>query len=64
MRRTRAAELATRQSTATRERGRQEFKIGVSEVWLAGNTLGKTKDLELLEELFDQMGKRVGVGAT
>ena len=46
--------------SANRERGKQDFTIGKSEVWLAGNTLGKTKDLEILEELFDQIGKSAG----
>ena len=44
---------------ANRTRGKQEFTIGDSEVWLVGNTLGKTKDLEELEDLFDQICKRI-----
>jgi len=49
--------------SANRTRGKQDFMIGTSEVWLVGNTLGKTKDLEELESLFDEIGKRVGSGA-
>ena len=45
--------------SANRARGKQEFMIGESEVWLIGNTLGKTKDLEELEDLFDKLGQRV-----
>jgi len=45
--------------SANRTRGRQDFPIGSSEVWLVGNTLGKTKDLEELESIFEEIGQRI-----
>jgi G:T/U-mismatch repair DNA glycosylase len=45
--------------SANRSRGKQDFTIGESEVWLIGNTVGKTKELEELEDVFDKLGQRV-----
>ena len=47
----------------TRKRGKQEFSIGDSEVWLLGPTSGKGKDNRAQEDAFEALGKRVGAMA-
>jgi G:T/U-mismatch repair DNA glycosylase len=45
--------------SASRERGKQDFLIGSSEVWLLGSTSGRTKDAEALEQVFDDLAGRL-----
>jgi G:T/U-mismatch repair DNA glycosylase len=45
--------------SANRTRGKQDFVIGESEVWLIGNTIGRTKDLDELEDVFEKLGQRI-----
>jgi G:T/U-mismatch repair DNA glycosylase len=44
---------------ATRERGRQGFQIGQSEVWLLGSASGGAKDREAAEQVFDDLAERL-----
>jgi G:T/U-mismatch repair DNA glycosylase len=44
---------------ATKSRGKQEFLIGTSEVWLLGSTSGRAKDTEALEQVFEDLAERV-----
>lgn len=44
--------------SATRERGKQNFSIGASEVWLLGSTSGRVKDTDALEQVFGEMAER------
>ncbi len=44
---------------ATRERGKQDFTIGASEVWLLGSTSGRVKDTEALEQVFEDLEARI-----
>lgn len=43
---------------AGRRRGRQEFSIGSSEIWLLGPTTGKGRDNKALETVFEALGER------
>ena len=45
--------------SAVRRRGRQEFAIGASEVWLLGSTSGRVKDLDALEDAFEALASRL-----
>lgn len=45
--------------SASHERGRQDFRIGSSEVWLMGSTSGRTKDVAAMEEVFGALGDRI-----
>ncbi len=45
--------------SATKQRGKQEFSIGTSEVWLMGSTSGRSKNTEVVEKLFDDLAERV-----
>ena len=44
---------------ATRQRGRQDFLIGTSEVWLLGSTGGRVKDTDALEQVFEDLAARL-----
>jgi G:T/U-mismatch repair DNA glycosylase len=44
---------------ATRQRGKQEFMIGTSEVWLIGSTSGRVKDTEAMEQVFEDLAERL-----
>ena len=44
--------------SATRERGKQNFSIGTSEVWLLGSTSGRVKDTEAIEQVFADLAGR------
>ncbi|HLF13949.1 MAG TPA: mismatch-specific DNA-glycosylase [Bacteroidota bacterium] len=45
---------------ANRLRGKQDFTIGGSEVWLLGSTSGRAKDTEALEQVFEDIAERLG----
>jgi G:T/U-mismatch repair DNA glycosylase len=45
--------------SVTPERGRQEFLLGTSEVWLLGSTNGRLKDDSALEDAFDALSERL-----
>ena len=47
--------------SASRQRGRQDFLIGNSEVWLLGSTSGRVKDKDALEQVFEDLAERVNV---
>ncbi len=44
---------------ANRQRGKQEFLIGESEVWLLGSTSGRVKDTDALEQVFEDLAGRL-----
>lgn len=44
---------------ASKDRGKQSFRIGGAEVWLLGSTNGRGKDTEIMEELFEALAARV-----
>ncbi len=44
---------------ATRARGKQDFTIGASEVWLLGSPSGRVKDTEALEQVFEDLEARI-----
>jgi G:T/U-mismatch repair DNA glycosylase len=44
---------------ANRQRGKQEFLIGNSEVWLLGSTGGRVKDTDALEQVFGDLTDRI-----
>jgi G:T/U-mismatch repair DNA glycosylase len=46
---------------ATKQRGRQDFAIGGSEVWLLGGASGGPKDREALEQVFDDLAEHLKV---
>jgi len=46
--------------SATRQRGKQEFLIDNSEVWLLGSTSGRVKDIAALEQAFGDLADRLG----
>lgn len=46
--------------TANRERGKQGFMIGNSEVWLLGSTSGRVKDTDAMEQAFGDLADRLG----
>jgi G:T/U-mismatch repair DNA glycosylase len=45
---------------ANRQRGKQDFLIGNSEVWLLGSTGGRVKDTDALEQVFGDLADRLG----
>ena len=45
--------------TANRQRGKQNFLIGDSEVWLLGSTSGRAKDTDALEQVFEDLATRL-----
>jgi len=45
---------------ANRHRGKQDFMIGASEVWLLGSPGGRVKDTEALEQVFEDLAGRLG----
>ena len=45
--------------SANRQRGKQGFLIGDSEVWLMGSTSGRMKDTDALEQLFEDLASRL-----
>ena len=45
--------------SANRQRGKQDFLIGPSEVWLLGSTSGRTKDTDALEQVFEDLAERL-----
>lgn len=45
--------------SVTRERGKQGFLIGVSEVWLMGSTSGRAKDTDAMEQVFSDLADRI-----
>ncbi len=49
--------------SATRLRGKQDFTIGASEVWLLGSTSGRVKDSEALEQVFEDLEARIRTDA-
>ena len=46
-------------ATVTRQRGKQDFMIAGSEVWLLGSTSGRVKDTDALEQVFEDLGERL-----
>ncbi|MDI6766698.1 MAG: uracil-DNA glycosylase family protein [Bacteroidota bacterium] len=46
--------------TASRQRGKQDFKIGDSEVWLLGSTSGRVKDIDAMEQVFSDLADLLG----
>jgi G:T/U-mismatch repair DNA glycosylase len=46
---------------ANRERGKQGFLIGGSEVWLMGSPSGRVKDTEALEQVFEELADRIRI---
>ena len=53
--------LAPLYPSANRQRGKQDFLIGKSEVWLLGGTTGPSKDTDAEEQVFDDLGERLKV---
>jgi G:T/U-mismatch repair DNA glycosylase len=49
--------------SATRERGKQNFLIGNSEVWLLGSTSGRVRDTDALEQVFGDLADRLNLEA-
>jgi len=47
--------------SANRQRGKQDFLIGDSEVWLLGSTSGRVKDADALEQAFGDLADRLKV---
>jgi G:T/U-mismatch repair DNA glycosylase len=45
--------------SASQQRGKQDFLIGDSEVWLIGSTSGRVKDTDALEEVFEDLANRL-----
>jgi len=45
--------------SANRQRGKQDFLIGDSEVWLIGSTSGRMKDTDALEQVFEELADRL-----
>lgn len=46
--------------SVNRQRGKQDFLIGESEVWLLGSTSGRVKDTDALEQVFEDLANRLG----
>jgi len=46
-------------SSAARVAGKQNFRIGSSEVWLLGSTSGRIKDTDPMEQLFEDLAARI-----
>ncbi|MBI4548474.1 MAG: mismatch-specific DNA-glycosylase [Ignavibacteriae bacterium] len=45
--------------SVNRQRGKQDFLIGNSEVWLLGSTGGRVKDTDALEQVFEDLAERL-----
>ena len=45
--------------SVTRQRGKQDFLIADSEVWLLGSTSGRIKDTDALEQVFEDLADRL-----
>jgi len=45
--------------TVNRQRGKQDFVLDTSEVWLLGNTSGRAKETDALEQVFADLGERL-----
>ncbi|MBI5020975.1 MAG: hypothetical protein HZB59_06020 [Ignavibacteriales bacterium] len=45
--------------SANRQRGKQDFMIGNSEVWLLGSTSGRVKDVDAMEQAFGHLADRL-----
>lgn len=45
--------------SVNRQRGKQDFLIGDSEVWLLGSTSGRVKDTGALEQVFEDLANRL-----
>ena len=45
--------------SVSRQRGKQDFLIGSSEVWLLGSTGGRVKDADALEQVFDDLAEHL-----
>jgi G:T/U-mismatch repair DNA glycosylase len=44
---------------ASRKRGKQDFTIAGSEVWLLGSTSGRVKDTDAIEQAFEDLAARI-----
>ena len=47
--------------STNRQRGKQDFLIGDSEVWLLGSTSGRVKDTDAIEQAFGDLADRLNV---
>jgi G:T/U-mismatch repair DNA glycosylase len=45
--------------SATRQKGKQDFSIGTSEVWLLGSSTGRAKETDTMEQLYDDLADRL-----
>ena len=45
--------------SVNQQRGKQNFLIGDSEVWLIGSTSGRVKDTDALEQVFEDLAERL-----
>jgi G:T/U-mismatch repair DNA glycosylase len=45
--------------SVNRQRGKQDFLIGNSEVWLLGSTSGRVKDTDSMEQAFEDLAERL-----
>ncbi len=45
--------------SVNRQRGKQDFLIGNSEVWLLGSTSGRVKDTDAMEQVFEDLAERL-----
>jgi|ERR1051326_269905 G:T/U-mismatch repair DNA glycosylase len=45
--------------SVTRQKGKQDFLIGTSEVWLLGSTSGRGKENDAMEQLFDDLAEHL-----
>lgn len=45
--------------SVNRQRGKQDFLISNSEVWLLGSTSGRVKDTDALEQVFEDLAERL-----
>ena len=45
--------------SVNQQRGKQDFLIGDSEVWLLGSTSGRVKDTDALEQVFEDLAERL-----
>lgn len=47
--------------SVNRQRGKQDFLIGNSEVWFLGSTSGRVKETDVLEQVFEDLADRLSV---
>jgi G:T/U-mismatch repair DNA glycosylase len=45
--------------STSKRRGKQDFLIGTSEVWLMGSTSGRAKSTDEMEQVFDDLAERL-----